>query len=637
MVIPKRKYLLLLLVLLSTTSAYGGNPCEYNGGRHADGYTYPAGDRPKTTSHSVCKREGGQGVKYCFIKCNNGAWNFFQATVCENDYNLVDGKCIKVTPEEKACKAQSNDTEWKNNACICKNSGLKWDGSKCVPNIKVGDKCKKEDLPQFATSGKYINLGGELKCAATACKSGTYLVLNAKRQSMGWCVAVNYCKSTKDLSNHTLNIIDGNKTDLQCIENERSVTDKPTSLTISGTVRDKDTNETLIGAHIYSEEQSGGIITDSDGNFKGQLSAPGDTKLIVSYVGCTPKTFLAEELNDKTVYLDCEPEELDAAFVVACGAKKEDGILAQQDIDGKCYPSKCVDGWTLIGEGINAKCVSNDASENKTETTPTDEQDDTIETVEPSIDNNSNIEEEEQPQPDQEEQERKKKIIEEEEQPQSDQEEQERKKKIDEARKKYEDAKATEQSLENRMLGAASMGAMGIGGMMVASSLAEQNANADAERDMAAYLATFKCDYGAGMNIRGGETGIELPGATELIPLYAEYVSLANDLKVRKEQLGMKPGIESEPILDSATTGLYDDVSTGITSGAYASLARALQNPDGEDAKKWSEQKDKTAKDLKTGAITAGVGGVVGLIGDASINSDLLNKNKDNKSGEKSE
>ncbi|MBP3316680.1 MAG: carboxypeptidase-like regulatory domain-containing protein [Alphaproteobacteria bacterium] len=202
--------------------------------------------------------------------------------------------------------------------------------------------------------------------------------------------------------------------------------------------------------------------------------------------------------------------------------------------------------------------------------------------------------------------------------------------KIDEARQKYEDAKATEQSLENRMLGAASMGATGIGGMMVASSLAEQNANADAERDMAAYLETFRCDYGAGMNIQGGETGIELPGVAELIPLYAEYVNLANDLKTRKEQLGMNPGIESEPILDSATTGLYDDVGIGTTSGAYASLARAMSDPDGEDAKKWAEQKDKTTKDLKTGAITAGSGLGVGIIGDTLINSDLLKKESKN-------
>ena len=200
--------------------------------------------------------------------------------------------------------------------------------------------------------------------------------------------------------------------------------------------------------------------------------------------------------------------------------------------------------------------------------------------------------------------------------------------KIDDAREKYEAAKANEQSLGNRLLGAATMGSMGIGGMMVASSLAEQNADADAELDMTAYLATFKCDYGAGLNIRGGEVNVELPGAAELIPLYSEYVMLANDLKARKNQLGLKAGIESEKILDSATTGLYDDVGVGITSGAYASLARALQDPDGADAKMWAEQKEKSAQNLKTGAITAGVGAVVGIAGNIISTSVYKNKIK---------
>ncbi|MBP3316781.1 MAG: hypothetical protein J6L70_04255 [Alphaproteobacteria bacterium] len=184
----------------------------------------------------------------------------------------------------------------------------------------------------------------------------------------------------------------------------------------------------------------------------------------------------------------------------------------------------------------------------------------------------------------------------------------------------YEAAKEKEQSFANRMLGGLAIGASGIGGMQMASAMAEQNADADAERDMRAYLATFHCNYGDGQNIKYGETNIELPGAAELIPLYAEYVTLANDLKTRKEQLGMKPGIESEPILNSATTGLYDDVAVDKTSGAYTSLARALQNPNGEDAKKWSETRDEIAKKLKTGAIVGGVGIAGGAVGNVLIN-----------------
>ena len=190
-------------------------------------------------------------------------------------------------------------------------------------------------------------------------------------------------------------------------------------------------------------------------------------------------------------------------------------------------------------------------------------------------------------------------------------------------KKAYKKAKEREQSTANKLLSGAAIGAAGVGGMMLASGLAEQAADADAETAMRAYLETFYCKVGdGGKNIKGGTRGAIVPGGNELIKLYSEYVSLANDLKARKTALGMKPGIESEAILDSATSGLYDDISVGKTGGAYASLARALQNPDGEDAKKWSEQKAASASDVKTGAIVGGVGAVGGAVGNLIINKD---------------
>ena len=177
-----------------------------------------------------------------------------------------------------------------------------------------------------------------------------------------------------------------------------------------------------------------------------------------------------------------------------------------------------------------------------------------------------------------------------------------------------------EQSFGNRMVGGTAMGTMGIGGQMIGSALAEQSADSDAEMDMAAYLATFKCDYGAGMNITGGTLNVELPGANILLPIYTEYVTLAADLKTRKEALGMAPGIESNEILDAATSGLYDNVSTGVTGGAYASIARALMNPEGADAAAWAAQKAETSEQLKAGAITAGVGALVGISGNVLLN-----------------
>ena len=200
--------------------------------------------------------------------------------------------------------------------------------------------------------------------------------------------------------------------------------------------------------------------------------------------------------------------------------------------------------------------------------------------------------------------------------------------KIDELRDNADAMKANEQSTANKLLGATGMGATGIGGMQMASAMAEENADADAEAAMRAYLATFHCNYGAGKNIPGGERDIELPGGNELIGLYSEYVNLANDLKIRKTALDMRPGIESEPILDAATSGLYDDVAIGKTSGAYTSLARALMDPNGADAAAWAAQKAETADKKKTGMITAGIGAGGSLVGNLAINSGKAKQEK---------
>ena len=192
--------------------------------------------------------------------------------------------------------------------------------------------------------------------------------------------------------------------------------------------------------------------------------------------------------------------------------------------------------------------------------------------------------------------------------------------KIDELQKNADAMKEKEQSTANKLLGGAAIGATGIGAMQAASAYSEQQADEEAEQAMRAYLATFHCNYGGGINVPGGEKDVQLPGGNELIDLYAEYVNLANNLKVRKAALDLRPGIESEAILDSATSGLYDDVAIGKTSGAFTSLARALQDPEGEDAKAWAAQKDDSAQKMKTGLTVAGIGAVGGAVGNLIIN-----------------
>ena len=199
---------------------------------------------------------------------------------------------------------------------------------------------------------------------------------------------------------------------------------------------------------------------------------------------------------------------------------------------------------------------------------------------------------------------------------------------INDLEQRYNAALAREQSLGNRILSGVAIGAGGIGGMMLASGIAEQRADENAERDMAAYLATFRCDYGAGMNVLGGETNIQLPGGNILLPLYNEYIALAMDLKARKEILDIAPGIESEIISDAAQAGLYDNVSVGITDGTYTSISRALTNPTGDDANEWANQKSATSQKIETGGIVGGIGVIGGAVGNV-VENVIYNKKSD--------
>lgn len=209
----------------------------------------------------------------------------------------------------------------------------------------------------------------------------------------------------------------------------------------------------------------------------------------------------------------------------------------------------------------------------------------------------------------------------------------------DALQKNYEDLKANEQSTANKTLTSLTTAATGIGGMELAMGLSEQKADKDAEADMKAYVNTFRCTYAEGKSFKGGPESIELPGGNDekMMSLRNEYIALAADLKERKEALGMKPGIESEEILDKFEMGLYDDENVGITSGNYASLYRAQVLGSEEDQAKLDADKEASSKRVKGGAIAVGAGAGVGLLGNSLINGKLgealKNIKKDGKEG----
>lgn len=184
----------------------------------------------------------------------------------------------------------------------------------------------------------------------------------------------------------------------------------------------------------------------------------------------------------------------------------------------------------------------------------------------------------------------------------------------------YNAARDHEQSWANKGLTAASTLATGAGAMTALQAYAEQQADADAERDMAAYLATFKCEYGDGKTFNAGNEEITLPGGNELLGYYSEYKSLADNVKQTKTALGLRPGIESEVLYDRAQSGLYQYTNAARQSGGEISLARALTDSDSADAEKWNAQKEQTAQNLKTGTIAAAGGITAGIVGNRLIN-----------------
>ena len=192
---------------------------------------------------------------------------------------------------------------------------------------------------------------------------------------------------------------------------------------------------------------------------------------------------------------------------------------------------------------------------------------------------------------------------------------------MDDLRDNANAMKDTEQSTKNKTLGAAGIGTTGLGGMQIASAMAEQGANDDAETAMRAYLSTFICNYGDGKNFSGGTTNIELP-PSNLTDLKSEYIKLATDLKQRKVALDLPFGIESDEILDAATSGLYDDIAIGKTDDAFTSLSNAIANPSGPDANEWATQKSETAENLKSGTVAAGIGAIGSAVANMVINKD---------------
>lgn len=198
---------------------------------------------------------------------------------------------------------------------------------------------------------------------------------------------------------------------------------------------------------------------------------------------------------------------------------------------------------------------------------------------------------------------------------------------------KVDDAKAKEQSNANKLLTAGATAAAGIGGMELMQGISEQKSTKESEQSMASYIATMRCRYGNGKQVKAGTDEIELPGGNNanIMQYRSEYFTLAKDLKERKVALNMTPGIESEEILDKSQMGLYDDENLGINSGAYSSVYRAQMYNSETDTTQIDDAKQTAKNRMIGGGVAAGVGVAGGIVGDQLLNGELGQKIKENK------
>lgn len=94
--------------------------------------------------------------------------------------------------------------------------------------------------------------------------------------------------------------------------------------TITGTIYDGSTNESLIGANVLVKGLSIGTITDSDGNFS--LEVPeGSSVLVISYTGYTDQEITLDDATNYTINLSAG-KLLDEVVVIGYGVQRQESV-----------------------------------------------------------------------------------------------------------------------------------------------------------------------------------------------------------------------------------------------------------------------------------------------------------------------
>lgn len=190
----------------ATTPTKQGKDCRYGTINVGDTYYYPGPNRSAVDS-PLCKSVGGAAVLYCYIKCNNGTWEYGGASRCVDGYDVVDEKCVKVDASGPTTGKTYTHTVTYNinggkgvvpdsHSCTCTSQK---ENEGCTCNVTVKDLVRSDSTNKIFTSW---NVG----------EPGMSLPLNADKRILavwqdGWCHV--------DNAEHIQSIVEGNR--LRCV------------------------------------------------------------------------------------------------------------------------------------------------------------------------------------------------------------------------------------------------------------------------------------------------------------------------------------------------------------------------------------------------------------------------------------
>ena len=118
--------------------------------------------------------------------------------------------------------------------------------------------------------------------------------------------------------------------------------------TLTGTVRDKTTNEPLPGVTIIEKGTTNGSITDIDGNFK--VSIAPESVIVVSFIGMTPKEIKPGKSTNLLIELETSIQEMSEVVVVGYGTQKKANLTgAVASIDTKVLEARPI---ADVGRGL---------------------------------------------------------------------------------------------------------------------------------------------------------------------------------------------------------------------------------------------------------------------------------------------